>query len=91
MSLEDFFKGRIITVGLSEEVKQFYGFDYTYQTVNNEDESQEEVFKGWYYLGTIDTAGYMLGCSMGTEEEFLSIGSVSDLISDEGLYFIIED
>jgi hypothetical protein len=33
----------------------------------------------------------MLGCSMGTEEEFLSIGSVSDLISDEGLYFIIED
>ena len=88
---EDFFKGRIITVGLSEEVKQFYGFDYTYQTVNNEDESQEEVFKGWYYLGTIDTAGYMLGCSMGTEEEFLSIGSVSDLISDEGLYFIIED
>lgn len=92
---EDFFKGRIITVGLTDEVKQFYGFDYTYQSTSEEEAEGEEIegetFKGWYYLGTIDTAGYMLSCSMGTEEDFLSIGSVSESISDEGLYFIIED
>ena len=80
----DFLAEKVITVGASSDNKQFYGFDYSYI-------SETDDYKGWYYLGSIDTSGYMIGCSMGTYEDFITEGSISDSVADNGLYFIIED
>lgn len=80
----DFLAEKVITVGASSDNKQFYGFDYSYI-------SETDDYKGWYYLGSIDTSGYMIGCSMGTYEDFIAEGSISESVADNGLYFIIED
>lgn len=76
----DYLRGKIVTVGVPNIKKEFYAFDYSYNTQGN--------FKGWYFLGSIESAARgQIDCGMGTESE---MSSYLNKISDDGLFFIVE-
>ena len=78
----DLLAGKIVTVGLPGVKKDFYAFDYSYQ-------GSTQDYKGWYFLGNIETAARgQTDCFMGNESE-MSIQL--DNVSEEGLFFIVEE
>lgn len=82
VSGNDLLTGKIVTVGLPGVKKDFYAFDYSYQ-------GSAQDYKGWYFLGNIETAARgQTDCFMGNENE-MSIQL--DNVSEEGLFFIVEE
>jgi len=61
----DYLKEKIVTVGENNQKKEFYGFDYDYKA-----DSPEE-YKGWYYLGSIESAAAATksSCRMGSADD----------------------
>ena len=80
----DYLKEKIVTVGENNQKKEFYGFDYDYKT-----DSSEE-YKGWYYLGSIESAAAATkaSCRMGSADDQSRQGQE---IETEGLYFLTEE
>lgn len=80
----DYLKEKIVTVGENNQKKEFYGFDYDYKT-----DSPEE-YKGWYYLGSIESAAAATksSCRMGSADDQSRQGQEIEV---EGLYFLTEE
>ena len=80
----DYLKEKIVTVGENNQKKEFYGFDYDYKA-----DSPEE-YKGWYYLGSIESAAAATksSCRMGSADDQSRQGQE---IETEGLYFLTEE
>ena len=77
---DDHLNGKIITVGIPGEKKEFYAFDYNKDSQNN--------YKGWYFLGSIESAARgEQDCKMGTQNE---MSSYLSSVAEDGLFFIIE-
>lgn len=77
---DDHLNGKIITVGIPGEKKEFYAFDYNKDSQNN--------YKGWYFLGSIESAARgEQDCKMGTQNE---MSSYLNSVAEDGLFFIIE-
>ena len=77
---DDHLNGKIITVGIPGEKKEFYAFDYNRDSQNN--------YKGWYFLGSIESAARgEQDCKMGTQIE---MNSYLNSVAEDGLFFIIE-
>lgn len=76
----DYLRGKIVTVGVPNIKKEFYAFDYNYNTQGS--------FKGWYFLGSIESAARgEQDCKMGTQNE---MNSYLNSVAEDGLFFIIE-
>ena len=77
---DDHLNGKIITVGIPGEKKEFYAFDYNTNEQGN--------YKGWYFLGSIESAARgEQDCKMGTQNE---MSSYLSSVAEDGLFFIIE-
>lgn len=82
-NVNDYLRGKIFTVGDGNGEKEFYGFDYDYKV-----DSPEE-YKGWYYLGSIESAAAAIksSCRMGSQDDKSRQGQEIEV---EGLYFLTE-
>ena len=80
----DYLKEKIVTIGENNQKKEFYGFDYDYKA-----DSPEE-YKGWYYLGSIESAAAATksSCRMGSADDQSRQGQEIEV---EGLYFLTEE
>lgn len=73
-------KGKIISIGDSEDTKLFYAFDYSYVNGN---------YGGWFYLGSFNTSisnYFMLGKTSDADIEIKKTK-----LSPGGLWFIVEE
>ena len=69
--------GKIVTVGLDEHGKLFYGFDYSLLN---------DKYKGWYYLGTLQLdIGHIITVGEETESEKY------EKLEPDGVWFRVED
>lgn len=76
-------QGKVVSVGLDEETKVIYAFDYSLNA--------EGTYKGWYYLGSVDGSGGMSGAGVviGKEND-PDVESSASALPVGGAWFVVE-
>lgn len=76
-------QGKVVSVGLEEETKAIYAFDYSLNA--------EGAYKGWYYLGSVSGSGGMSGAGVVVGKEDDPDTETSALaLPVGGAWFIVE-
>lgn len=73
-------KGKVVSIGMENDAKRFYAFDYTKDSNDN--------YVGWYYLGTIQLEVIP---NLITSRDDEDLEEKKDLLPPGGVWFIVEN